>query len=142
MSTIKGADKAKRRFKQMAAKHPEVTLKAMRWATTKIMQKAMSNTTASGPRYLNRVTGTLNSSIRKSSGVMGGGVTLGTVGIPANVSYGKDWELGFSRGVGKGRKRKKWFKSRPWLSDAYLYHKRDIRNRFKLITQELLRAAR
>jgi hypothetical protein len=142
LSTIKGVDKAKRRFKEMAAKHPEVGLKAMRWATTKIMKKAMSNTTASGPRYLNRVSGTLNSSIRKSSGVAGGGVTIGTVGIPANVGYGKDWELGFSRRVGKGRKRMKRFMARPWLSDAYMYHRRDIRQRFKLITKDLLKVTK
>ncbi len=150
--TIKGMDKAQRRFKKMAKKFPHVTKQAMHDATIMIEGRAIANVTNAGPFLLNVKTGVLRASIHSVVKQRGGDFTVGTVGIPQHVPYGRTHELGFTgnqRVKAHTRKgatvrahtRFMRLKKRPWLSGAYKLRKRAIEKRFEQITQELLKAA-
>ncbi len=163
--TIKGMDKAQKRFRDMAKKFPHVTKAAMNEAVIMIEERAMANVTNAGPFLLNvGKTGVLRVSIHHVVKQRGGDFTVGTVGIPQHVPYGRTHELGFtgnqrvkahsrtiSQAFGKpittqthtvrAHTRFMRLKKRPWLSGAYKLRKRAIERRFERITQELLRAA-
>ena len=141
MAEIKGLAAARKRFNDMDKTYNRIAKSAMQEAVGKVWQKAIDHTTAGAPRYLNRDTATLSVNIRGRTIVTSREV-VGTVGIPDNVRYGKAWELGFNRKVGKGRRQRKWQKPRPWLSGAYKAKKAYIRKRFERITQDLLKAAK
>ena len=153
MSKIKGMDKAQKRFRDMAKKYPRVTKQAMHDATIMIERRAIMNVTNAGPFLLNvGKTGNLRANIHSVVIQRGGDFTVGTVGIPQMVHYGRTHELGFTgnqRVKAHTRKgatvrahtRFMRLKKRPWLSGAYKLRKRAIERRFERITQELLKAA-
>ncbi len=163
--TIKGMDKAQKRFRDMAKKYPQVTKRAMNEATHEmILASAIDNVTGAGPALLNRKEGILVTAIHAVVRQRDGDFTVGTVGIPPHVPYGRTHELGFtgnqrvkshSRTISKAfgkpittqthtvRAHTRFMKlrKRPWLSLAYSRNKAKIRRRFERITQELLKAA-
>ena len=163
MSTIKGMDKAQKRLRDMAKKYPHVTKAAMNAATTKIEGKAISNVTGGKPLFVSggHLRAAIHSVVKQS-----GSITVGIVGIPPHVFYGRVHELGepaviypkkgkylkftVGRGMSPGARRKKgnWVtvksvrvKKRPWLYPAKKASMPFIRKRFARITQELLKAA-
>ena len=135
--TIKGMDKAQKRFRDMAKRFPKITKQAMHDATIMIEERAIDNVTNAGPALLNVKTGVLVTSIHSVVKQRGGDFTVGTTGIPPHVPYGRDHELGYST----SHKRRK-MRRRPWLSLAYKHNKVKIERRFERITQELLKAAK
>ena len=151
--TIKGMDKAQKRFRDMAKKFPNVTRAAMNEAVIMIEDRAIANVTNAGPFLLNvGKTGVLRVSIHHVVKQKGGDFTSGTVGIPQHVPYGRTHELGFTGNqrvrahtrkgsTVRAHTRFMRLKKRPWLSGAYQLRKRAIERRFERITQELLRAA-
>ncbi len=152
MSTIKGMDKAQKRFRDMAKKYPHVTKQAMHDATIMILTRAHDNVTNAGPFLLNVKTGVGRASIHRTVKQRGGDFTVGTVGIPPHVPYMKTHELGFTGNQRVRSHTRKGFtvrahtrfmrlKKRPWLSLAYKIRERAIERRFERITQDLLKAA-
>ncbi len=164
MSTIKGMDKAQKRFRDMAKRYPQINKQAMHDATIKIEGKAISNVTGGNPLFVSdgHLRAAIHSVVKQS-----GSITVGTVGIPPHVSYGRVHELGepaviypkkgkylrftVGRGMSSGARRKKgnWVtvtsvrvKKRPWLYPAKKASMPFIRKRFARITQDLLKAAR
>ena len=123
-------DKAQKRLRDMQKKYPRIAFAAMQDSTNLIWGSAHDNVTAAGPQLLNVRSNTLRSNI-KGRVMQSGSLTVGTVGIPPHVSYGRDHELG----IGGRRKR-------PWLSLAYKVNKKKVQLRFERLTKDLLKAAR
>ncbi len=152
--TIKGMDKAQKRFRDMAKRFPKITKAAMNEATHEmILASAIDNVTGAGPALLNRKEGILVTAIHAVVKQRGGDFTVGTVGIPQRVHYGRTHELGFTGNVRvkahnrdgvpvRAHTKFMKLKKRPWLSLAYKRNKIKIQRRFERITQELLKAAK
>ena len=130
MSKIKGADRAKKRFKDMAKLQKSVARQAMSDALVWLDNAALANITNSRPHLLGRVTGTLANALNPlihQEGTM----TTGILGVRRHAWYGRLHEFGEGRA-----------KRRPWMSLAFKRVKPKIRKRFKRIGADIEKAAR
>lgn len=149
---IKGLDKHKRRLAHMKKIDPAMK-GAMNDSVKWINNRAKLNVTAGHPLHVG--TGALRANIHFNVS-QAKGKTVGTVGIPRNVWYGKVHETGQPAIIrpkhGKylkfrvGRRGKgPWVsvkevhvKKRPWLHPAYLKNRPRIQKRFIQLAHDLV----